>query len=97
MKKWIITKIEINRIYWVGYNWFIDFKVWDNRYHCSNINNFMKAYNKDRRSNIESIKWSDFRVLSEYKKSDKWLLFEIELINRDFNPDKKITYIYWEK
>jgi len=96
MPKWVITNITIYRDYWIKYDWFIKFRIWNKYYHCSNIDSFMKAYNKNRNWNINDVKWSDFKVLWEYKKADKWAIFEIELIDRAFNPNKEITYIYWE-
>lgn len=97
MPKWIITNIWIYKNYWIKYDWFIDFRVWDKYYHCSNIDNFMKSYSRNRHQNIDNVRWSDFRVLWEYKKSNKWVIFEIELIDKEFNPNREKTYIYWEK
>jgi len=51
-------------------------------------------WNKNK--NINEIKGSDFRLLSQYRQLGS-IIFEIELINKTFNPNKVISYLYFEE
>lgn len=95
MKKWIIRKIKTYRDFWLNYNWFIKFQIWDNIFESSNVDSFLNDY-KNKYYNIESVAWCDFKVLREYRQSDGFV-FEIELISRVFNSSWVLSYLYYNE
>jgi hypothetical protein len=95
MRKWLITNLSLYRNFWLHYDWIIKFQIWDKIYESSKLNDFIRDY-WNRYNNLSDIKGSDFRVLSQYRQWNN-IVFEIELINKTFNPNKVISYLYFEE
>lgn len=95
MRKWIITNLSLYRSFWLKNKGIINFQIWDKKYETSKVDDFIRDY-WDKNKNINEIKGSDFRLLSQYR---QWgsIIFEIELINKTFNPKKVISYLYFEE
>ncbi len=97
MIKWIINKLNIYKQNDFKYKGFIEFKVWNEKYYCDEINSII---NNDTLNNkikyesfINNLRWIDFWIHSRYKVSDYDYIFEIEILNSFLNPNKSMTYI----
>ncbi|MBW7954426.1 hypothetical protein H3C61_01305 [Candidatus Gracilibacteria bacterium] len=95
MRKGLITNLSLYRNFGLHYDGIIKFQIGDKIYESSKLNDFMRDYG-NRYNNLSDIKGSDFRVLSQYRQGNS-IVFEIELINKTFNPNKVISYLYFEE
>jgi len=66
MKKWMIIDLNIYRLYGFNYEGYIKFRIWDDRYYCSEVSEFIRNLILNNRIKfeciIESLKWVDFKM-----------------------------------
>lgn len=97
MKKWMITNLNIHRNYGLNYKGFIEFKIWDEKYHCSEVNKIIKDIILNNRIKyefyIDNLKWVDFRIHTRYKMWNWYCVYEVEILNNYLNPNKIMSYL----
>jgi len=100
MKKWMIIDLNVYRIYGLNFEGYIKFRIWDDRYYCSEINVFIKdLINNNKIRNkciIEKLRWVDFKILARYDEWDWWYVFEIELIDSFINSNRIRSFLIYE-
>lgn len=90
MRKWMITNLEVYSKRGANYEGYVDFIIWDQKYHCWDITNFIRAFNRFRDIDFTILNWCDFKVV-DYQMDDKWILFQIELLHS--NIAQRNTYL----
>lgn len=100
-KKWMISKLNINKEFGLNYEWILEFKVWNVIYSCTNINEFIKEiliWNIIQYEIfLDKLYWVDFRVYSKNKDSEWITAFEIQIIDSYINKNKVISLLKWNK
>lgn len=99
-KKWMISKLNINKEFGLNYEWILEFKIWDTIYSCTNINKFIKEiliWNIIQYEIfLNKLYWVDFRVYS-YNEDSEWITaFEIQIIDSYINKNKVISLLKGE-
>lgn len=101
MKTWKIIDIWINRSYWFCNWWYIVFKIWKIEHYWGSrrwlIEDLCISLWIYKESEMNKLKNKRFEIIKE-EKFDNWdTMYEIQLINKKINPEKKKFYIYSEK
>lgn len=97
MKKWMITNLNIYKNYGLNYEWYIEFRIWDEKFYCDEVNKFIKDIIINKRAKYEciinDIRWVDFYVYNWYNKWDWGYVYEIEINNSLINPNKITSFL----
>ena len=97
MIKGMITKLKVYKNYDLSYKGFIEFRIWDEKFYCSEVNDFIKNivsnYKNMYECYLEILRWVDFIIYSRYHTLDNIYIYEIEIKNNFINPNKVKTYL----
>lgn len=99
MEKWKITGIGIKYNYWFYNGWFLKFKIWKKEYYWQTDKLIEKICMElwiYKENNMQRLNNKRFKVLNICELVDWWAKYEIEIINKKINPDKKSVWIYVE-
>lgn len=93
-KKWMIINIEKTRTFGLIYEWFIIFRIWDDKYKYSDINKLIKLF---WILNIDSLEWTDFLINRVLVEDDDFIKLEVYMLNNYLNFKKQCITLSWEK
>lgn len=98
MKTWKITWIWINYNYWFYNGWFINFKIWKKEYSWHSTDRLIEGIciklEIYKENDMQKLNNKRFNILSSIEMGKWWISYEIEIINKKINPDKKSVWIY---
>ena len=100
MEKWKITGIGIKYNYGFYNWWFLKFKIWKKKYYWHSTDRLIEAICMElwiyKENDMQKLNNRRFNILDIEEFEDGGAKYEIVIVNKKINPDKKSVWIYVE-
>ena len=100
MEKWKIIWIGIKYNYGFYNGWFLKFKIWKKNFNWHSTDRLVEAICMKlwiyKEYDMRILNNKRFKILDIEKLEDWSSKYEIEIVNKKINPDKKSVWIYGE-